>query len=95
MAVLRIPTPLRPYVEGKSEIPVTGETVNDALAGVTGQYPGLKPHLFTQEGQLRTFVNLFVNEDDIRNLSGLNTPIRETDRLLLIPSIAGGLEGCL
>jgi len=90
MAILRIPTPLRPYVEGKSEIPVRGETVSDALASVTGQYPDLRTHLFNQEGQLRTFVNLYVNEEDIRNLSGLSTPIRETDRLLLIPSIAGG-----
>ena len=90
MAILRIPTPLRPYVEGKSEIPVRGETVSDALASVIGQYPDLRTHLFNQEGQLRTFVNLYVNEEDIRNLSGLSTPIRETDRLLLIPSIAGG-----
>ena len=90
MAVLRIPTPLRPYTQGQSEVPVEGQTVRDALSGVTEQYVALKPHLFTANGELRAFVNLFVNEEDIRHLQGLDTPLKENDRLMLIPSIAGG-----
>ena len=90
MSVLRIPTPLRPYAQGKSEVTVGGVTVREALADVTGRYSSLKPHLFTENGELRAFVNLFLNDEDIRQLQGLDTPIKETDRLLLIPSIAGG-----
>ena len=91
MAVLRIPTPLRPYAQGQSEVKVQGQTVREALSGVTQQYTALQPHLFTTDGELRAFVNLFLNEEDIRQLQGLDTPIKESDRLMLIPSIAGGL----
>jgi molybdopterin converting factor small subunit len=90
MAVLRIPTPLRPYAQGQSEVKVQGQTVREALSGVTEQYSALKPHLFTSNGELRAFVNLFLNEEDIRQLQGLDTPIKDSDRLMLIPSIAGG-----
>jgi molybdopterin converting factor small subunit len=90
MAVLRIPTPLRPYAQGQSEVKVQGQTVREALTRVTQQYTALRPHLFTAEGELRAFVNLFLNEEDIRQLQGLDTPITESDRLMLIPSIAGG-----
>ncbi len=90
MASLRIPTPLRPYAQGMSEISIKGQTVREALAGVTEQYATLKPHLFANNGELRPFVNLFINDEDIRHLQGLDTPIGETDRLMLIPSIAGG-----
>jgi molybdopterin converting factor small subunit len=90
MAVLRIPTPLRPYTQGQSEVKVQGQTVREALSEVTEQYSALKPHLFTTNGELRAFVNLFLNEEDIRQLQGLDTPLKESDRLMLIPSIAGG-----
>jgi len=53
-------------------------------------YPALKQHLFSEDGELRAFVNLFLNEEDIRHLQGINTPVSERDRLILIPSIAGG-----
>ena len=68
MAVLRIPTPLRPYAQGNSEVNVQGQTVREALTGVTQQYTALQPHLFTANGELRAFVNLFLNEEDIRQL---------------------------
>ena len=90
MAVLRIPTPLRPYAQGQSEVNVQGKTVREALSQITKQYTALQPHLFTANGELRAFVNLFLNEEDIRQLQGLDTPIKDSDRLLLIPSIAGG-----
>lgn len=90
MPILRIPTPLRPYAEGQSEIPVQGQTVSEALADLTAQYPQLRQHLFSDEGELRAFVNLFLGEEDIRHLQGIDTPLKDSDKLRIIPSIAGG-----
>jgi molybdopterin converting factor small subunit len=92
MTKLRIPTPLRPYVEGRAEILVEGETVAEGLESLAAQYPSLHPHLFDGKGELRAYVNLFVNDEDIRQLQGLETLLQEGDRLMLIPSIAGGYE---
>jgi len=90
MATLRIPTPLRPYTEGQSEVSVPGQTVAEALNQLIAQYPALEQHIFNGDGQLRPFVNLFLGEDNISDLQGLDTPLTESDRLILIPSIAGG-----
>jgi sulfur-carrier protein len=90
MPSLKIPTPLRTYTAGKSEIVLQGSTVNEVLQDLTTQYPTIKPHLFNGEGALRPFVNLFLGEDNIRDLKGLETSLNSEDRLLLIPSIAGG-----
>jgi molybdopterin converting factor small subunit len=91
MPTLRIPSPLRPYANGQSEVTLQAQTVGEALSILTDRYAGLRAHLFTPDGQLRTFVNLFLNDEDVRQLQGLETPLGETDRLILIPSIAGGL----
>jgi len=90
MPNIRIPTPLRVYVGGQSEVSTQGSTVEEALVDLVRQYPSLRPHLFNGDASLRPFVNLFVNEENIRELQGLNTPITESDRLMIIPSIAGG-----
>ena len=90
MAVLKIPTPLRPYTGGISDINVNGETVGAALDSLLTQYPDIGKHLYNDEAQLRAFVNLFLGEDNIKDLQGLATPITETDSLRIIPSIAGG-----
>lgn len=90
MASLRIPTPLRVYADGKTEVNVQGGTVSEAMDDLVVQYPALQPHLFNGDDQLRPFVNLFLGEDNVRDLDGLTTPLNEDDRLLLIPSIAGG-----
>jgi adenylyltransferase/sulfurtransferase len=98
MPVLRIPTPLRAYTSGKSEVSVGGSNVGEALGDLTTQYPTIKPHLFNEGGELRPFVNLFLGENNIKDLQGVNTPIRDGDKLVLIPSIAGGChceEGAL
>jgi len=96
MAVLRISTPLRPYINGKSEVELQGETVLEVVEDLILQYPALRPHLFSSEGKLRAFVNLFLNDQDVRNLQGMETPVKENDRLVLVPSIAGGSrrDGC-
>jgi molybdopterin converting factor small subunit len=90
MPVLRIPTPLRAYTSGRSEVNVSGANISDALVDLTRQYPALKPHLFNEGGDLRPFVNLFVGENNIKDLQGVNTPIRDGEKIMLIPSIAGG-----
>jgi len=92
MAVLRIPTPLRIYTNGQSEVNVTGSNISDVLEDLTTQYPALKPHLFNEGGDLRPFVNLFVGENNIKDLQGVNTPINNSEKIMLIPSIAGGVN---
>jgi sulfur-carrier protein len=90
MTTIRIPTPLRGYTGGQSEVPVNGPTVSDAILDLTTRYPAIKPHILQDDGELRPFVNLFKGEDNVSNLQGLQTPLAEADKLLLIPSIAGG-----
>jgi len=90
MPVLRIPTPLRAYTNGQSDVNVNGANISDALTDLTTQYPGLKPHLFNEGGDLRPFVNLFVGENNIKDLQGVDTPIKDGEKIMLIPSIAGG-----
>ena len=90
MPTLRIPTPLRSYTGGQSEIPVNGQTVGEAMGDLVNRYPTLRPHLYNGEGHLRPFVNLFVGEENVKDLQGMETRLTEGDRLLLIPSIAGG-----
>jgi molybdopterin converting factor small subunit len=90
MPVLRIPTPLRAYTNGESNVTVNGSNISEALTDLTTQYPALKPHLFTDGGELRAFVNLFVGESNIKDLQGIGTPIKDGDKIMLIPSIAGG-----
>jgi adenylyltransferase/sulfurtransferase len=91
MAILKIPTPLRNYTEGQAEVKVNGLTVAAAMGNLVEQYPVLKAHLYNGSGELRAFVNLFLGEDNIKDLQGLDTPLGQEDTLRLIPSIAGGI----
>jgi len=90
MPSLRIPTPLRTYTNGQSETTLSGRTVSEAMSDLVAQYPDLKQHIFNDQGSLRPFVNLFLGEENVKDLGGLDTPLEENDRMLLIPSIAGG-----
>ncbi|MGH2523438.1 MAG: MoaD/ThiS family protein [Anaerolineales bacterium] len=90
MPTIRIPTPLRPYTSGQAEVPINGGTVGAGLKDLTAQYPNLKQHLYTETGELRAFVNIFLNDEDIRHLQGAETPVEDRDRLMIVPSIAGG-----
>jgi molybdopterin converting factor small subunit len=90
MPSIRIPTPLRVYAGGQSEISVQGQNVGQALGSVVEKNPSLRSHLFNDTGELRPFVNLFLNEDNVKDLQGLETALEDGDRLMLIPSIAGG-----
>lgn len=90
MTTLKIPTPLRYYTDGQAEIVVKGENVAAAMRSLVEQYPTLEQHLYNGHGDLRNFVNLFLGQDNIKDLQGLETPLQEGDTLRLIPSIAGG-----
>ena len=85
-----IPTPLRPFTDKQDAVEVEGGTVGEALAQLTSKHEGLKKHLYTEEGKLRSFVNIYLNDDDIRYLQREETPIKPGDTLSIIPSVAGG-----
>jgi molybdopterin converting factor small subunit len=93
MAKILIPTPLRQYVEKKDSVELSGATVGELLAALTSQYSDLRRHLYSDEGKLRSFVNVYVNDEDIRYLSKDATPIKESDTVSIVPSIAGGRHG--
>lgn len=92
MTIIRIPTPLRPYASGNSSVNVQGSTVGAALTDLTTQYPTLREHLY-EENELRSFVNIYLNKEDVRHLQGAETAVSDSDTLLIIPSIAGGNDG--
>ena len=90
MVTIRIPAPLRSYTAGQAEVSVPGSTVSAVLEQLTTRHPGLKQHLFADNGELRAFVNVFLNNEDVRHLQGEATLLQENDRLMIVPSIAGG-----
>ena len=90
MPKVKIPTPLRQYTGGNAEVEVDGQTAGDALGNLTGEYPQLQQHLYTGDGKLRSFVNVYKGDEDIRYLDGPDTQVSEGDELSIIPSIAGG-----
>ena len=85
-----IPTPLRQYAGKHATVEVQAGTVAEALSALTAQHPDLRKHLYTSEGKLRAFVNLYLNEEDIRYLQNEQTPVKDSDALSIVPSIAGG-----
>ncbi len=85
-----IPTPLRPFTAGHDSIELAGDTVGQVLDGLLAAHTGLKRHLLQDDGRLRTFVSLYLNETDIRHLASTATPVRSGDVLTIVPSIAGG-----
>jgi molybdopterin converting factor small subunit len=90
MPLVRVPTPLRPYTDGQKDVEVAGETVAGALASLAERYPPIRPHLFDESGALRSFVHVFLDDRDVRDLNGDGTRLESSDRLLIVPSIAGG-----
>ncbi len=90
MAKILIPTPLRQYAEKNNSVDVAAGTVGEALASLTTQFPDLRKNLFNDEGKLRSFVNVYVNDEDIRYLQKDATPVADGDTISIVPSIAGG-----
>ena len=87
---IHIPTPLRPFTDKKESVEVTGKTVGELLADLTTRHEGLRKHLYTDEGRLRNFVNVYLNDEDIRYLQKEQTPVKPGDSLSIVPSVAGG-----
>ena len=88
--IVRIPTPLQKLTNGQGEVSGEGATVKEVLDNLDQSYPGIKERLCDEQGQLRRFVNIFVNEEDIRFMEGDKTPLKEGDDVSIIPAIAGG-----
>ena len=85
-----IPTPLRPFTGRQDAVEVDGATIGELLANLTTKYAGLKPHLYNEQGKLRSFVNVYLNDEDIRYLEKDKTPVKPGDTVSIIPSVAGG-----
>ena len=90
MSKIHIPTPLRQYVGQQASVEVPGTTVGEAMGALVKQHPDLRKHLYTDEGKLRAFVNLYVNDEDIRYLQKEATALKDSDNISIVPSIAGG-----
>jgi molybdopterin converting factor small subunit len=89
---INIPTPLRPFTDKKEAVEVSGTTVGELLSDLTRKYDGLRKHLYTDEGKLRNFVNVYLNDEDIRYLQKEQTPVKAGDTLSIVPSVAGGTD---
>ena len=87
---VRIPTTLRSLTGGNAEVKVDGATVGEVLGNLDGAHPGFKDRLLDDSGALRRFVNVFVADDDVRYLQGLDTPVPEGETVAIIPAVAGG-----
>ena len=92
MNTIHIPTPLRPFTDKKESVEVTGATVGELLADLTKKHEGLKKHLYADDGRLRNFVNVYLNDEDIRYLQKEQTPVKAGDSLSIVPSVAGGSD---
>jgi molybdopterin converting factor small subunit len=91
MAVkLQIPTALRGFTDRKSELALEGETIGQVLKNLVEQYPDLGPHLFDEAGELRSFINIFINGENAKKTGGLSRAVSAGETLLLVPAIAGG-----
>ena len=86
-----IPTPLRVYAGKQDVVHAAGKTVGELLEDLTSQYADLRKHLYNEDGRLRSFVNVYLNDDDIRYLQKEDTPVSEGDTISIVPSVAGGV----
>jgi molybdopterin synthase sulfur carrier subunit len=90
MAKIRIPTPLRSFTQNKEEVTESGATVGEVLRNLEKRFPGIGARLLDDTGTVRRYVNIFHNDEDIRFLQALETPVSDSDRITIIPAIAGG-----
>jgi molybdopterin synthase sulfur carrier subunit len=89
-ARVRVPTILRTYTGGESEVTADGQTLNDVLDSLEAAYPGIKGRIVDEDGMLRRFVNVYVGNDDVRFLDGLETAVKDDAQISVIPAVAGG-----
>ena len=91
MATVRIPTPLRTLTNGADEVQAKGANIGQLITDLETNYPGLKARICDDNGAVRRFVNIFANDEDIRFLDNLDTPVNESDEISIVPAIAGGV----
>ncbi|HEY7931074.1 MAG TPA: ubiquitin-like small modifier protein 1 [Acidimicrobiales bacterium] len=89
-AVVRIPTVLRPAMGGQNQVTVEGATIGQVLENLTATYPAIKGQLLNDDGTLHRFLNVYVNDDDVRYLGGVDAPVANDDEITLLPAVAGG-----
>jgi molybdopterin synthase sulfur carrier subunit len=87
---VRLPTLLRSQAGGRAVVHVAGSTIGEVLASLVSEYPGMAGQVLTEDGSLQKFVNVYVNDDDVRYLSSLDTPVKEGDEISILPAVAGG-----
>ncbi len=90
MATIRIPPVLRPSVDGEKELTADGANVGEVLRSVAANHPATRDQLFSGDGALNRYVNVYLNDEDVRVLDGLDTPVGEADTLVILPAMAGG-----
>ena len=92
--LIEIPSALKQYVNNQDEVEVDGSSVEEALDSLCTQFTGLKPSLFDEDGKVRNFINVYLNDDDIRYAEGMKSPVKDGDSIQIIPSISGGSLYC-
>jgi sulfur-carrier protein len=90
MATIKIPPVLRPTVGGEKEVQAGGDTIGAVLRALADQHPGTQSQLFSEDGQLNRYVNVYLNDEDVRVLGGLDTSVGESDTVVILPAMAGG-----
>ncbi len=90
MATVFVPTALRRFTSGQSKVEATGSTVGEVLGQLEGSYPGIGERLLDENGNVKRFINVFRNDDEIRTLDGLSTSVGEGDKISIVPAMAGG-----
>lgn len=87
---VRIPTVLRPATGGQAVLAGTGSSIGEILGAIATEHPGVRPQLFNEDGSLHKFLNVYINDDDVRYLGGLDAPVTDGDEITLLPAVAGG-----
>ncbi len=90
---VNLPTVLRSHAGGAKAVSVEGSTVGEVLAALGGEYPGISGQVIDSDGSLHKFVNVYLNDDDVRYLSSLDTPVTDSDEISILPAVAGGATG--
>ena len=90
MPTIKVPPVLRSNTDGEAEVSVDGATVGDALSALAERYPSTREQLFSEDGQLNRYVNVYLNDEDVRVLGGLDTSASDSDTVVILPAMAGG-----
>jgi molybdopterin converting factor small subunit len=90
MSTVKLPPVLRKFTGGVKEVQVLGTTIGEVLDSLDNQYSGIKAQLLTDDGQIARFVNVYLNDEDVRFINGLVTPVRESDTIVILPAMSGG-----